>query len=76
MLAPLNRNPFPDPLHMEKTARQVPPIANAADYVDALSRPQPKDKPKHKFIEGRRMRDKFLGKILVPEDTEEAELPG
>jgi hypothetical protein len=61
---------------MEKTARPLPPIANAADYVDALSRPQPKDKIKHKFIEGRRMRDKFLDKVIVPGDAKEAKLPG
>ena len=54
---------------MEKTARKMPPIANAADYVDALSRPQPqKDRAHHKFIKGRRMRDKFLDKVLVPDD--------
>ena len=54
---------------MENTARKMPPIANAADYVDALSRPQQqKDKTDHKYIEGRRMRDKFLDKVLVPDD--------
>lgn len=49
----------------------VPPIANAADYVDALIRPQPQDnKPvKWKFIEGRRMRDKFLDQVIVPDDA-------
>lgn len=59
---------------MDKTP--LLPIDNAADFVDALSRPQPKDqKLKWKFIEGRRMRDKFLGTVIVPKDVEER-LPG
>jgi hypothetical protein len=51
----------------------VPPIANAADYVDSLTRPQAQDnRPvKWKFIEGRRMRDKFLDQVIVPDDSVE-----
>ncbi|MEO8164079.1 MAG: hypothetical protein ABI619_01660 [Betaproteobacteria bacterium] len=58
---------------MEKPVPPLPPIANAADYIDSLSRPPAPDKPaKHKLIEGRRMRDKFLGKVAVPDhDLEE-----
>ena len=59
---------------MDKTAvlPLQPIIANAADYVDALSRPQPQDKPaKRKFIEGRRMRDKFLDRVIVPDEAGE-----
>ena len=60
---------------MEKNAHFPPPITNAADYVDALNRPPSPAKPKHKFIEGRRMRDKFLDKVIVPDDVE-AQQPG
>ncbi len=60
---------------MEKNEPPAPPIANAADYVDALSRPASQHKPGHKFIEGRRMRDKFLDKVIVPDDVEEPQ-PG
>lgn len=61
---------------MDKPAPLLPPIANAADYVDALSRPLPKDKPvKWKFIEGRRMRDKFLDSVIVPDEAAEQQ-PG
>ncbi len=61
---------------MEKNALQVPPIENAADYVDALTRPLPQDSKaaKWKFIEGRRMRDKFLDSVIVP-DTVSKQLP-
>ena len=61
---------------MDKTAvlPLEPVIANAADYVDALSRPPPPHKPiKRKFIEGRRMRDKFLDRVIVPDEDR---LPG
>ena len=61
---------------MNKTAVPPLPIDNAADYVDALLRPQPDDKPvKWKFITGRRMRDKFLGTVIVPEEVTEQQ-PG
>ncbi len=60
---------------MEKNEQPTPPFGNAADYVDALSRRPSPDKPKHKFIEGRRMRDKFLDKVIVPDDVE-APQPG
>jgi len=61
---------------MDKTVIPPPTIANAADYIDALSRPQPTDKPvKWKYIEGRRMRDKFLDRVIVP-DHEVEQQPG
>ena len=45
---------------MDKTRVPPPPIANAADYVDALTRPRTQDLAiKKKVIPGRRMRDKF-----------------
>jgi hypothetical protein len=48
------------------------PINNAADYVDALLRPQPGEGHfKWKFIEGRRMRDKFVGQVIVPDDQDQ-----
>jgi hypothetical protein len=60
---------------MDKIA-PPPPIANTADYVDALGRLQSTEKPlKWKFIEGRRMRDKFLDKVIVPDNVPE-EQPG
>ena len=51
----------------EKTPVQ-PPIANAADYIDALIRPRSKDlMVKKRIIAGRRMRDKYRGEIVVTE---------
>ena len=45
-----------------------PPIANAADYVDALTRPQSRDlKLKKTVIAGRRMRDKYRDEVVVTE---------
>lgn len=44
-----------------------PQIANAADYVDALTRPRTHDTVVRKMITGRRMRDKFVGEVLVVE---------
>ena len=45
---------------MDKTALPPPPIANTADYIDALTRPiTPESVGKKKVIPGRRMRDKF-----------------
>ncbi len=59
---------------MDKNKPNSPPIENAADYIDSLLRPAPEDKPvKWKFIEGRRMRDKFLGEVIVPEDVGETQ---
>lgn len=60
------------PLFMDKNAaiQQRPPIENAADYIDALLRPRsPEQAVKRKFIEGRRMRDKFLDSVSVPEEV-------
>jgi hypothetical protein len=45
-----------------------PPIANAADYIDALIRPQSKDlMVKKTIIAGRRMRDKYRDEVVVTE---------
>jgi len=45
-----------------------PPIANAADYVDALTRPQSRVlKLKKTVIAGRRMRDKYRDEVVVTE---------
>lgn len=53
---------------MDKNAPVYPPIANAADYIDALIRPQSKDlMVKKRIIAGRRMRDKYRGEIVVTE---------
>jgi hypothetical protein len=53
---------------MDKIASPTPPIANAADYVDALTRPRTQDSTvKKKVIAGRRMRDKYLGEVVVLE---------
>ncbi len=61
---------------MDKTKPPLP-IDNAADYVDALLRLKPDDHPvKWKFIEGRRMRDKFLDKVIVPEEVAGERQPG
>jgi len=47
---------------MDKTPLPTPPIANAADYIDALTRPRTQDAVvRKKTIPGRRMRDKFRG---------------
>jgi len=55
---------------MEKiVVRPIEPvIANAADYVDALTRPRTQDTVvKKKVITGRRMRDKFRQEVVVSE---------
>ena len=53
---------------MEKTALPPPPIANAADYIDALTRPRTQDSVvKKKVIPSRRMRDKFRDDVVVVE---------
>ena len=53
---------------MDKTALPPPPIANAADYIDALTRPRTQDSVgKKKVIPGRRMRDKFREEEVVVE---------
>jgi hypothetical protein len=56
---------------MDKFSPPQPPIRNAADYIDSLLRPGPEDAAeKWKFIEGRRMRDKFLDSVIVPDKPE------
>jgi len=53
---------------MDKKTPVYPPIANAADYIDALIRPQSKDlMVKKKIIIGRRMRDKYREEVVVTE---------
>ena len=53
---------------MDKIALPFPPIANAADYIDALTRPLTHDSAvKKKVIPGRRMRDKFRDEMVVVE---------
>jgi hypothetical protein len=53
---------------MDKTALPPPPIANAADYIDALTRPRTQDAVvKKKVIAGRRMRDKYRDEVVVVE---------
>ena len=54
---------------MDKNNPVYPPIANAADYIDALIRPPSKDLlVKKRIIAGRRMRDKYYrGEIVVTE---------
>lgn len=56
---------------MDKKPTEPAPIANAADYVDALIRPQP-DAPKmsRRVIDGRRMRDKYLEQVVITEVLE------
>ena len=55
-------------LLMDKKTPVYPPIANAADYIDALIRPQSKDlMVKRKIITGRRMRDKYREEVVVTE---------
>ena len=54
---------------MNKTALPPPPIANAADYIDALTRPRTPDSVvRKKVIPGRRMRDKFRKEVVVVEE--------
>ena len=51
---------------MDKISLAPPPIANAADYIDALTRPRTQDSVvKKKVITGRRMRDKYRGEEVV-----------
>jgi hypothetical protein len=51
---------------MDKKTPVYPPIANAADYVDALIRPRSKDVMLRKrVIAGRRMRDKYRDEVVV-----------
>jgi hypothetical protein len=50
---------------MEKIKVERPPIANAADYIDALARPEKLPVVEKTLIEGRRMRDKYLNGVLV-----------
>ena len=53
---------------MDKIVLPQPPIANAADYVDALIRPPTQDSLVNKrVIPGRRMRDKFRTEPVVVE---------
>jgi len=53
---------------MDKKTLVYPPIVNAADYIDALIRPQSKDLlVKKRIIAGRRMRDKYRSEIVVTE---------
>ena len=53
-------------LLMDKKTPVYPPIANAADYIDALIRPRSKDVMlKKKVIAGRRMRDKYRDEVVV-----------
>ncbi|HEX4985533.1 MAG TPA: hypothetical protein VFV71_05600 [Burkholderiales bacterium] len=55
----------------EEDKPYVPLIENAADYVDALLRPPLNARPPSwKFVEGRRMRDKFLNEVIVPADVD------
>lgn len=51
---------------MDKTAPAPPPIANVADYIDALTRP-PSQEPQtsKKAFPSRRMRDKFREEVAV-----------
>ncbi len=51
---------------MDKKTPVQPPIANAADYIDALIRPRSKDlMVKKRVIAGRRMRDKYRAEIVI-----------
>ena len=60
---------------MDKSPQQLP-IENAADYVDSLLRPPPAERAvKWKFIAGRRMRDKFLPSVIVPDESS-SNVPG
>ena len=53
---------------MDKKPTEPTPIANAADYVDALTRPKI-DTPTvtRRVIDGRRMRDKYLEQVVITE---------
>ena len=56
---------------MNKSKLPPPPIDNAADYIDALTRPDTQDLVvKKKAIPGRRMRDKFRQDAVVVEVIE------
>ena len=50
---------------MDKTSPAPPPIANAADYIDALTRPRTQSVVRKKVITGRRMRDKYREEVVV-----------
>jgi hypothetical protein len=51
---------------MDKKTPAYPPISNAADYIDALIRPQSEDVVvKKQVITGRRMRDKYREQVVV-----------
>jgi len=53
---------------MQKTSPERPPIENAADYIDALIRPNLDEQVvRKKTIEGRRMRDKYLDGVMIVE---------
>ena len=52
---------------MDKTSLAHPPIVNAADYVDALTRPRTQSVIRKKVITGRRMRDKYRDEVVVIE---------
>jgi hypothetical protein len=53
---------------MDKKPSELTRIANAADYVDALTRPVMDDPiVRKRVIDGRRMRDKYLDKVTVIE---------
>ena len=53
---------------MPKSKLPPPPIDNAADYIDALTRPDTQDLAvTKKVIPGRRMRDKFRDEVAVVE---------
>lgn len=57
---------------MDKTVPPPLPIANAADYIDALTRPRTRDSVvTKKVIPGRRMRDKFRKEVVVVEVVKE-----
>ena len=53
---------------MDKKTPQQRPIDNVADFVDSLTRPEDIS-VKWKFIEGRRMRDKMIGQVIVPDEA-------
>ena len=50
---------------MDKTSPAHPPIANAADYIDALTRPRTQSVVRKKVITGRRMRDNYREGVVV-----------
>ena len=58
---------LPGPPRMDKTSLAQPPIANAADYIDALTRPRTQSVVRKKGITGRRMRDKYREEVAVVE---------